>query len=144
MQFKKSCLVTSFWFTTISKWHHEKREKNLWFCLLGRIIFSPDLNNRLVIVSKDYFCALYWECIPAHKKTPSMLWKLSKNGLHIEHKIWRGNLWKGKECAKLLHTWAGQIYQGQAHSSPLSLSSENQIVQCILLWKMEPGEQDMT
>jgi hypothetical protein len=50
-------------------------------------------------------------------------------------------LWKGKECAKLLHTWAGQIYQGQAHSSPLSLSSENQIVQCILLWKMEPGEQ---
>jgi hypothetical protein len=79
--------------------------------------------------------------LPTKKHLPCCGNFLEKD-LHTEHKICPGNFMKGKgmwQCAKLLHTWAGQIYQERDHSSPSSLSSENQIVQCIQLWKMEPG-----
>lgn len=45
-----------------------QQDKNLWLCLLRRIILCPDLNHSLLIITKDHFCALYRECIPACMK----------------------------------------------------------------------------
>jgi hypothetical protein len=62
------------------------------------IILGPDLNNCLIIISKDYFCALYRECIPAHKKNLPCCGNFLEKDLHTEHKICPGNFMKGKEC----------------------------------------------